>query len=79
MKDKGDLFKPLAIVCSMVVFCLVLLPLILVSTFHNDNEGTVPPPVKKGAVVPAPEYINVYRHASGQTEAIPFEDSSKAL
>lgn len=78
MKDKGDLFKPLAIVCSMVVFCLVLLPLILVSTFHGE-EGTVPPPVKKGAVVPVPEYINVYRHATGKTEAIPFEDYVKGV
>jgi stage II sporulation protein D len=79
MKDKGDLFKPLAIVCSMVVFCLVLLPLILVSTFHNDNERPVPPPVKKGAVISVPEYINVYRHATGKTEAVPFEEYVKGV
>ena len=79
MKDKGDLFKPLAIVCSMVVFCLVLLPLLLVSTFPHSDQGMVLPPVKKGAVVPVPEYINVYRHATGKTEAIPFEDYVKGV
>lgn len=76
MKYKGDLLKSLAIVCSMVVFCLVLLPFILVSTFHDESPTA--PPVKKGSAA-IPEYINVYRHASGRTETIPFEDYVKGV
>lgn len=77
MRYKGNLLKPIAIVCSMVVFCLVLLPFTLVSIFPEE-EQQVKPPVKTGTV-PIPEYINVYRHASGKTESIAFEDYVKGV
>ncbi len=76
MKDKGDLLKPIAIVCSVVVFCLVLLPLTLVSIFQFEDQTELP--TKKGSV-PIPEYIKVYRHSSGKTETIAFEDYVKGV
>lgn len=71
MKHKGVLLKPVAIVCSVVVFCLVLLPLTLVSIFQFEEQAE--PPAKKGSI-PIPEHIKVYRHVSGITETIVFED-----
>ena len=77
MKYKRNLFMSFGIAGAMVVFCLVLLPLALVSFFH-DADQTVPPPVKKGSVA-IPETIQVYRHATGKTESIPFEDYVKGV
>lgn len=76
MKYKGYLLKLFAIVSTMVVFCLVLLPMALVSFFQE--EDTTAPPMKKGSVE-VPAYINVYRHESGKTEAVPFEDYVKGV
>jgi len=76
MKYKGDLLKSFAIVSTMVVFCLVLLPLAMVSIFHEDQPAE--PPGKKGDL-PIPEYISVYRHATGKTESIAFEDYVKGV
>jgi stage II sporulation protein D len=77
MKYKRNLSKPIAGVCLLVIFCLVLLPLTLVSIFPKDEElGQAP--VKKGTI-PIPENINVYRHVSGKTESIPFEDYVKGV
>ena len=77
MKYKGDLVKSFAIVCTMVIFCLVLLPFTLVSIFQDEDHG-VPPPAKKGSV-PIPEYINVYLHETGKTESVAFEDYVKGV
>lgn len=77
MSFKGDLFKSFAITSLMVIFCLVILPSALVFLFHGEEEP-VPPPVKKGTI-PIPEYISVYRHASGKTESIAFEDYVKGV
>lgn len=77
MKYKGNLLMTFGIIGSMVVFSLVLLPLALVSFFHDADE-TVPPPVKKGSVE-IPATIQVYRHATGTTETIPFEDYVKGV
>ncbi|HWQ79072.1 MAG TPA: stage II sporulation protein D [Anaerovoracaceae bacterium] len=76
MNYKGDLLKPLAIASLMVVFCLVILPSALVFMFQGEEEAA--PPVKKSSV-PIPEYINVYRHVSGKTESIAFEDYVKGV
>lgn len=78
MKYKGDLLKSFAIVCATVVFCLVLLPFSLVSIFHDDSQTAEPPTMKKGNL-PIPEYISVYRHATGKTEQIAFEDYVKGV
>ncbi|HYE68140.1 MAG TPA: SpoIID/LytB domain-containing protein, partial [Anaerovoracaceae bacterium] len=77
MKYKGDLVKSFAIVCTMVIFCLVLLPFTLVSIFQDADQG-VPPPAKKGSV-PIPEHINVYLHETGKTESVAFEDYVKGV
>lgn len=77
MKYKRDLLMSFAIVSTMVVFCLVLLPFALVSFFHEDAQP-IAPPMKKGSV-DIPAYINVYRHASGKTEAVAFEDYVKGV
>lgn len=76
MKYEGNLLKTLGIIGVTVVFCLVLLPFTLVSFFHDDELPA--PPVKKGSIE-LPEYISVYRHASGKTESIPFEDYVKGV
>lgn len=76
MKYNRELLKPAAIVCVMVVFCLVLLPFTLVSIFEFEDPPE--PPVKKGTV-PIPEYIKVYRHISGKTETVAFEDYIKGV
>jgi stage II sporulation protein D len=77
MKYKGDLFKSFAIICTMVFFCLILLPFALVS-FFAEEEAPLSPSLKKGTIQ-IPEYINVYRHVSGKTEAIAFEDYVKGV
>jgi stage II sporulation protein D len=77
MKHKRNLFTAFGLVSAMVVFCLVLLPLALVSFFH-DADQTVPRPAKKGSVA-IPESIQVYRHATGTTETISFEDYVKGV
>ncbi len=77
MKYKGNIFQSFGIVCAMVVFCLVLLPFALVSFFPNADQA-VPHPVKKGSAA-IPETIQVYRHATGKTETIPFEDYVKGV
>jgi stage II sporulation protein D len=76
MNYKGDLLKTLAVASLMVIFCLVILPFTLVLMFHGEEEAE--PPVKKGSVA-IPEYISVYRHVSGKTESIPFEDYVKGV
>ncbi|MDF2656705.1 MAG: spoIID [Bacillota bacterium] len=76
MKRKGYLLKSLAVICSTVIFCLIVLPLALVSLYPDTDEpGKVlpeTPPKQEGMNVP--DYINVYRTATGKTEAIAFED-----
>ncbi|MEL7655161.1 MAG: stage II sporulation protein D [Bacillota bacterium] len=76
MKKNGDILKSLAVICATVIFCLVLLPFTLVSIFHEDEP--ISPIPKKGSI-PIPEYINVYRHDSGKTESIAFEDYVKGV
>ena len=76
MKYNGNILKSITIICSMVIFCLILLPFTLVSIFHEDE--TISPVPKKGTI-PIPEYINVYRHDSGKTESIAFEDYVKGV
>lgn len=72
MNSKGKIIKSFVAASAMVVFCLILLPFTLVSFFHEDH--TAPPaPVKKSSIQ-VPEYINVYRHDSGKTESIRFEN-----
>lgn len=77
MKHKGDLFKSFAIICTMVFFCLILLPFALVN-FFDKEEAPSSPPLKKGTIQ-IPAYINVYRHVSRKTEAIAFEDYVKGV
>lgn len=77
MKYKGNLFKSFGLAGAMVVFCLILLPFTLVSLFQ-DTDQTVPPPVKKGSVS-IPDTILVYRHTTGATETVPFEDYVKGV
>jgi stage II sporulation protein D len=76
MNYRGDVFKSFALICSMVIFCLVLLPFTLVSIFPDEDKPD--PTVKKGTVA-IPEAIKVYRHASGNTEFIPFENYVKGV
>lgn len=76
MKFKGGIVKSLVITSSMVIFCLVILPLILVSIFHCEEQSQ---PLPKKGSISIPEYINVYRHESGKTESIAFEDYVKGV
>ncbi len=77
MNYKRNLLKPFAIVSLMVIFCLVLLPLLLVSVFPKAEQP--PLPQKHEGALTTPEYIKVYRHVSGKTETIPFEDYVKGV
>lgn len=76
MKSNGNIVKSFAVICSMVIFCLILLPFTLVSFFHEDEHTD---PIQKKGSIPIPEYINVYRHDSGKTESIAFEDYVKGV
>lgn len=71
MRYKGNILKPFAIICSLVIFCLILLPSVLIGFFHEERQQELIP--KAGAIA-VPEYIKVYRHLSGNTESIPFEE-----
>ena len=71
MKYKGNILKSFAIICSMVIFCLILLPLALIGLFQEEGQ---PEPRPKTGTIAIPEYINVYRHLSGKTESIAFEE-----
>lgn len=67
--------KNLIGVCLLVIFSLAILPLGLVSIYPNQ-------PVEKPPSQQSPEevmYIQVYRHATGKTETIPFEDYVKGV
>jgi len=77
MRFKSGLLRSFAIASLMVIFCLVILPSVLVLLFHSEEEPVLPPEKKGG--VPIPEHISVYRHASGKTETIPFEDYVKGV
>lgn len=59
-----------------VLFCLILLPLLLVSIFPKSEEQPNP-----ALLLPPddPVYINVYRHQSKTTEQINFEDYVKGV
>ena len=71
MDFRRSLFRLAGLAGALVVFSTVLLPLILVSLFH-DGEPDAPPVKKSG--IPIPAYISVYRMDSGKTESIPFEE-----
>ena len=77
MKSNRNILKSFTVICSMVIFCLILLPFTLVSIFHEDVEHT--DPILKKGTIPIPEYINVYRHDSGKTESIAFENYVKGV
>lgn len=80
MKYKINFPNSLALICTMVIFSLVLLPFTLVTLFHKDAEpAPAPTPVKKEGAIAVPDYIKVYRHDSGKTETIPFEDYVKGV
>jgi len=72
MKYKRDVLKLSIITCLMVIFCLIILPLTIISLFHDEEDP--PQSVPKTGTIDIPEYINVYRHASGITESVKFED-----
>ncbi len=76
MKYKRDLIKSFAVIFSMVIFCLVLLPFALVKGFPEEQQTI---PIPREGTISVPEYINVYRHASGKTESIDFEDYVKGV
>lgn len=59
-------------ICLMVIFCLIILPITIISLFHGREEPLQTLP--KTGTIDIPEYINVYRHSSGITESIKFED-----
>ncbi len=77
MNYKGNIIKSCTVICSAVIFCLVLLPFTLVSVFQ-DEEKAEPPPEKRGTVA-IPKAIDVYRHGDGNTETITFEDYVKGV
>jgi stage II sporulation protein D len=71
MDFRRSLFRLVGLAGALVVFSTVLLPLILVSLFHDGEQDA--PPAKKG-IISIPAAISVYRTGSGKTESIPFED-----
>lgn len=73
MKHKGNILKSSIVVCLIVIFCLVIIPLTIISLFKVEEEQPLPSLPKTGTI-DIPEYINVYRHASGITESVKFED-----
>ena len=79
MKRKGAWLKPLAMICSLVIFCLIILPLALVSVFPKEEQQQPPESIPKQGSIAIPEYIKVYRHVSGKTESINFEDYVKGV
>lgn len=74
MKRKGYLLKSLAIISMTVIFCLVILPLALVSFYPDKEEQSLPEAPPRQGSMQTPDYINVYRTATNKVEAIPFED-----
>ncbi|QOX65581.1 stage II sporulation protein D [Anoxybacterium hadale] len=76
MKRKGYLLKSFAVICSAVIFCLIVLPLALVSLYPETDERVEIPPESppKQESMNVPDTINVYRTATGKTESIAFED-----
>ncbi|MBR0600446.1 stage II sporulation protein D [Sinanaerobacter chloroacetimidivorans] len=75
MNYKRDLLKGLAITTVLVLFSLVLLPFTLVSLFSGNDEQA---PIAKDPNY-EPSYIKVYRHDSGKTETIEFEEYVKGV
>lgn len=62
-------------ICLLVVFSLAILPLGLVLVYP-DRPDEKPPPQQSPVDV---MYIQVYRHVTGKTETIPFEDYVKGV
>lgn len=63
------------------VFLFIILPSILVG-IHSTNDEKHPSPALPEIFMDkmdTPEYINVYRHAYGVTEVVPFEDYVKGV
>lgn len=69
---KYQILKSSIIISLLVVFRLVIMPLTIISLFDNEEEPQQP--LSKKRTIDIPEYINVYRHSSGNTESIKFED-----
>lgn len=76
MRLHNNLFRSFTILFFLVVFSLVLLPLSLIS-FYPEQQAVKPDKHKEGMAVP--DTIQVYRHTTGKTETIPFEDYVKGV
>ena len=76
MMKKARGFHSVIIMLLTVIFTLVILPLVLVSLYPS-HDGTSPVKPPKGLTVPGT--IKVYRHLTGKTETIPFEDYVKGV
>jgi stage II sporulation protein D len=75
MGFKGNVARLFIISALMVILCLVFLPFLLV-TFYPENETT---PAKHKDSMIEPEEIKVYRHLTGKTETVNFEDYVKGV
>lgn len=73
-KRKKEILIALSVIGFMVLFCLVILPLVLVNIYPKVEEEAE----QKYSLVEA-SYIKVYRHKSGNTEVINFEEYVKGV
>lgn len=67
-----------ATAAAVVVFCLALLPFLLVAVYPDGDEKG-PEQVEKAPPATAGMTVTVYRHVSGQTETVDFEDYVKGV
>lgn len=70
------ILQGIASVTLMVFFSLILLPLGIISVYPDHPIIKETTPIKKVANV---KYITVYRHATGKTEKINFEEYVKGV
>ena len=74
-KRKKVILKAITVIGLMVIFCLVILPFTLVNIYPKVESG------QSGQKYPLVDasYIKVYRHESGNTETINFEEYVKGV
>ncbi|WP_037373105.1 stage II sporulation protein D [Anaerovorax odorimutans] len=75
-KYKKFILKAIAAITLMVIFLLVVIPVGIISIYPKQMIGKEDTKINK---VPEAKYIKVYRHLSGETEKIEFEEYVKGV
>lgn len=75
-KDTKKILTGISLITLLVIFSLVVLPFTIISVYPKNSIHKGSP---QGNETPQVTYINVYRHASGKTEQIDFEEYVKGV